>query len=170
MIEIRELKNANDRQHVSALADVLVDCVDGGASVSFMAPFSKESAETFFERALADADTGNRILLAAFLDGRLVGTVQVLLNMPPNQPHRGEIAKLLVIRSARGHGIGRLLMEEAESAARRAGKTLLVLDTASGAAEHIYTQLGWIRLGVIPNYALLPHGGFCDTTVFWKQL
>ncbi len=158
------------RSHLDALAEVLLDCVAGGASVSFMAPFSREDAKAFFENAVPEVAAGRRILLAAFVDSELVGTVQILTAMPPNQPHRGEVAKLLVRRSARSKGVGRRLMEYAEEVALRAGKTLLVLDTASESAEKIYLRLGWTRLGVIPNYALLPDGGFCDTTVFYKQL
>jgi len=170
MIEIRQL-NANDaRQYLSALADVLLDCVEGGASVSFMAGFSKADAQAFFEKVVDGVERGERLLFAAFRDSELVGTVQVLMAMPPNQPHRAEIAKLLVMRSDRGQGAGRLLMEQAEETSRQAGKTLLVLDTADSHAEKLYTSLGWTRLGVIPNYALLPDGRFCDTTVFYKQL
>jgi ribosomal protein S18 acetylase RimI-like enzyme len=170
VLEIRQLTAAEGRQHLSALAAVLLDCVEGGASVGFMAGFSQSDAECFFERVIQEVEQGNRILFAAFLESQLVGTVQVITAMPPNQPHRAEIAKLLVSRSARGLSVGRQLMEQAEEASRIAGKTLLVLDTASGAAEKIYTNLGWTRLGVIPNYALLPDGRFCDTTIFFKQL
>jgi GNAT superfamily N-acetyltransferase len=109
--------------------------------------------------------------LAAFAEGRLVGTVQVNLALPPNQPHRAEIAKLLVHRSARKRGVAQLLMEHAESEARAAGKTLLVLDTVTGGdGERLYARLGWTKVGVIPGYALFPDGRPCDTTVFWKTL
>src|SRR5580700_218360 len=116
MIEIRELSAAEGRQHVAALAEVLRDCVEGGASVSFMAPLPKATAESFFEKTLAGVERGDRILLAAFIDSKLVGTVQILTAMPPNQPHRADIAKLLVLRSARGQGVGARLMERAEAA------------------------------------------------------
>ena len=150
---------------------MLADCVGGGASVSYMAPFSHEQARAEFEEMAAEVERGRRLLLAAFDDGTLVGTVQVILAVPPNQPHRGEIAKLLVHRSARKRGIARQLMEQAESEARAEGKTLLVLDTVTGdPAERLYTRLGWTRVGVIPNYALYPDGRPCDTTVFWKAL
>jgi GNAT superfamily N-acetyltransferase len=120
-----------------------------------MAPFSHEQARAEFEEMAAEVERGRRLLLAAFDDGTLVGTVQVILAVPPNQPHRGEIAKLLVHRSARKRGIARQLMEQAESEARAEGKTLLVLDTVTGdPAERLYTRLGWTRVGVIPNYAL----------------
>jgi GNAT superfamily N-acetyltransferase len=136
-----------------------------------MAPFSHEQARAEFEEMAAEVERGRRLLLAAFDDGTLVGTVQVILAVPPNQPHRGEIAKLLVHRSARKRGIARQLMEQAESEARAEGKTLLVLDTVTGdPAERLYTRLGWTRVGVIPNYALYPDGRPCDTTVFWKAL
>ena len=120
----------------------------------------------------AEVEQGRRLLLAAFADGELVGTVQVILALPPNQPHRGEIAKLLVHRSARRRGIAQLLMERAEAEARAEGKTLLVLDTVTGDdnAERLYERLGWTRVGVIPGYALYPDGRPCDTTVFWKSL
>jgi len=149
---------------------VLQDCVEGGASVSYMAPFSHDDARKAFAPLVADVREGRKLVFAAFAGGEVVGTVQLILAMPPNQLHRGEIAKLLVRRSARGRGVGRLLMERAETDALAVGKTLLVLDTAHDHAERLYTSLGWNRLGVIPNYALLPDGGSCDTVVFWKSL
>jgi len=171
MLEIRRLTAPEARQHLAALAEVLVDCVEGGASVSFMAPFPKADAESFFEKVVEGVERGNRILLGAFIDSQLVGTVQILIATPPNQPHRADIAKLLVRRSARGQGVGARLMEHAQEASRLAGKTLLVLDTATGdSAERLYTRLGWNRVGVIPKYALYPDGTFCDTTFFWKQV
>jgi GNAT superfamily N-acetyltransferase len=119
----------------------------------------------------AEVEAGRRLLVAAFVDGRVVGTVQVILALPPNQPHRGEITKLLVHRSARGRGIAELLMAHAESAAHAEGKTLLVLDAVTGGdAERLYARLGWTRVGVIPGYALFPDGRPCDTTYFWKKL
>ena len=150
---------------------MLVDCVAGGASVSYMAPFSHEHARDAFEAVAVDVEQGRRLVLAAFVDGDLVGTVQVVLAMPPNQPHRAEIAKLLVHHSARRRGIAQLLMESAEAEARMEGKTLLVLDTVTGDdAERLYERLEWTRVGVIPGYALYPDGRPCDTTVFWKAL
>jgi GNAT superfamily N-acetyltransferase len=171
MIAIRNLTASEAREHVAALADVLLDCVAGGASVSFMASLTPADAKTFFENTALQVERGERILLAAFDHQHLIGTVQVILAMPPNQPHRAKIAKLLVHRSARGQGIGQLLMKEAESAARRAGKTLLVLDTATGGdAERLYHRSGWTRAGVIPNYARFPDGSPGDTTIFWKDI
>jgi GNAT superfamily N-acetyltransferase len=170
-IEIRSLGVTEVHEQLDGLAAVLVDCVAGGASVSYMAPFSHEQARGVFETVAADVEQGRRLLLAAFANGDLVGTVQVILALPPNQPHRAEIAKLLVHRSARRRGIAQLLMERAEAEARAEGKTLLVLDTVTGDnAERLYSRLGWTRVGVIPGYALYPDGRPCDTTVFWKAL
>ena len=157
---------------VRGLADVLVDCVEGGASVSFMLPLERERAEAFWVDMLESASRGERIVLVAQADesGAVVGTVQVILTAPENQPHRGEIAKMLVPRHARRRGLGAALMQAAEAAALEAGKTLLVLDTASADAERLYHRLGWTRVGMIPGYALWPDGGLVDTTVFYKQL
>jgi ribosomal protein S18 acetylase RimI-like enzyme len=150
---------------------VLVDCVEGGASVGFMWPFSRTDARAFFEGVAAEVEQGRRLLVAAFDDGELMGTVQVILALPPNQPHRGEITKLLVHRSARRRGVARMLMEQAEAEARAEGKTLLVLDAVTGDdAERLYERLGWTKVGVIPGYALYPDGRVCDTTYFWKGL
>ncbi len=170
-IEIRRLAPAEVQAYLDGLADVLVDCVAGGASVSYLAPFSHDDARGVFEAFGVEVEQGRRLLLAAFADGELVGTVQVVLAVPPNQPHRAEIAKLLVHRAARRRGIARLLMESAEVHALAEGKTLLVLDTVTGDnAERLYERLGWNRVGVIPGYALFPDGTPCDTTVFWKSL
>ena len=159
------------KTQLDGLAAVLVDCVAGGASVSYMAPFSHEQARGVFDVVAEEVERGRRLLLAAFLNGDVVGTVQVVLALPPNQPHRAEIAKLLVRRSARRRGIAELLMERAEAEARVEGKTLLVLDTVTGDdAERLYERLGWTKVGVIPGYALYPDGRPCDTTVFWKAL
>jgi len=170
-IEIRCLASTDLHEHLDALAAVLQDCVAGGASVSYMAPFSHEQARAAFAAVAVEVEQDRRLLLAAFADGDLIGTVQVMLALPPNQPHRAEIAKLLVHRSARRRGVARLLMEHAEAEARAEGKTLLVLDTVTGdPAERLYERLGWTRVGVIPGYALYPDGRPCDTTVFWKRL
>ena len=169
-IETRRLDAAAARAHLDGLAAVLEDCVAGGASIRYLAPFSHEQARGAFEAVADDVELGRRVLLAAFADGEVVGTVQVALAMQPNSPHRGEIVQLLVHRSARGRGIGRLLMEQAEVEARAAGKTLLVLDTASDEAVRLYERLGWTKVGVIPDYALYPDGRPCDTTIFWKNV
>jgi GNAT superfamily N-acetyltransferase len=157
---------------IEALADVLIDCVEGGASVSFMAPLSRDRAIAFWRGMFDSASRGERLVLVAE-DGQLgvIGTVQVILSMPDNQPHRAEVAKMLVRRDARRRGLGAALMRAAEAAARSAGRTLLVLDTATGGdAERLYARLGWQRGGAIPGYALLPHGGLCGTTVFYREL
>ena len=170
-VEVRRLGAAEIRDRLDGLATVLADCVEGGASVSFMAPFSHEDARGVFSGYADDVERGGRILLAAFADGEVVGTVQVILALPPNQPHRGEIAKLLVHRSARRRGVAARLMEVAEAEARAAGKTLLLLDTVTGdAAERLYERMGWNRVGVVPNFALYPDGRPCSTTFFWKAL
>jgi GNAT superfamily N-acetyltransferase len=159
------------RAQLDGLANVLADCVAGGASVSYLAPFSHDDARDAFDGFAAEVERGRRLLLAAFADCEPVGTVQVILAVPPNQPHRGEIAKLLVHRSARGRGIAQRLMERAEAEARTEGKTLLVLDTVTGdGAERLYERLDWTKVGVIPGYALYPDGRPCDATVFWKSL
>ncbi len=170
-IEIRRLASTDLHDQIDGLAAVLADCVAGGASVRYMAPFSQEQARGAFEAVALDVEQGRRLLLAAFAGEELVGTVQVLLAMQPNSPHRAEIAQLLVHRSVRRRGIAQLLMESAEEEARAEGKTLLVLDTVTGDdAERLYERLGWTKVGVIPGYALYPDGRPCDTTVFCKSL
>jgi GNAT superfamily N-acetyltransferase len=170
-IEIRRLAPVELHQQLDALAGVLLDCVAGGASVSYMAPFSHEDARAAFEGFAAEVEQGRRLLLAAFAGGELVGTVQVILALPPNQPHRAEIAKLLVHRSARRRGIAELLMERAEAEARAEGKTLLLLDAVTGGdAARLYERMGWTTVGVVPGFALYPDGRPCDTTFFWKSL
>jgi GNAT superfamily N-acetyltransferase len=155
---------------IHELADVLVDCVEGGASVSFMLPFGRDDAVAYFEKVIASVARDETALVAAKLNGHIVGTVQLGLDMPPNQPHRADIKKLLVHRSARNHGVGAALMACAETEAKARGRTLLILDTAGAEAERLYVRTGWQRVGVIPDYAMWPGGGFCDTTYFWKKL
>jgi GNAT superfamily N-acetyltransferase len=154
-----------------ALTDILLDCVDGGASVSFMAPLSRDKAQAFWRGVLESMARGERIVLVARDDqGRISGTVQVVVAQPENQPHRADVAKMLVHRRARRQGLGQALMRAAETEALKARKTLLVLDTASDAAERLYTRAGWIECGRIPGYALLPNGQPCATAYFYKQL
>jgi GNAT superfamily N-acetyltransferase len=156
-----------------ALADVLLDCVEGGASVSFLHPLPREKALAFWEKGLAAAEVGERIVLVAEAPetGAVDGTVQLLLALPENQPHRADVAKMLVHRRARRHGVGEALMRAAEGAAREAGRTLLVLDAVTGGdAWRLYARLGWQRVGDIPSYALFPKGGLCSTTVFYRDL
>ncbi|MGQ0621794.1 MAG: GNAT family N-acetyltransferase [Panacagrimonas sp.] len=158
---------------VEALVEVLLDCVEGGASVGFMHPLSRARARAFWQNALASATRGERIVLVAedVGSGTLVGTVQLVLAMPDNHPHRADVAKMQVHRRARRRGLGAALMRAVEAAARDAGRTLLVLDTVTGGdAERLYAGLGWQRCGVIPGYALWPQGGLCSTTVFYRQL
>lgn len=169
--EIVELDAAGAKAAVGELARVLADCVDGGASVSFMPPFGQREAEAFFENVAGEVANGKTILLAAKVDGRIQGTVQLGLDTPPNQPHRGDVKKLLVHRAARKAGLAAALMQEIESAARKRGRWLLVLDTVKdGDGERVYTRMGWQRTGIIPDYALFPDGSLCDTVVFWKKV
>jgi ribosomal protein S18 acetylase RimI-like enzyme len=135
-----------------------------------MLPYSHDDAAKFFEKVIASVARGETVLVAARLNGRIVGAVQLGLDMPPNQPHRGDIRKLLVHRAARRYGIGAALMDRAEAEAKARGRTLLVLDTASGDAERLYQRRGWQRVGVVPDYAMWPGGGFCDTTFYWKRI
>lgn len=171
MVQIRALSVEEVQVRLSQLAEVLRDCVEGGASVSFLLPFTQSDAEAFFASLIPSIERNERILLAAFLDNVIVGTLQIILATPPNQPHRAELAKMLVHRRARRKGIAAQLLEQAERTAREAGKTLLNMDTVTGGdAERLYQRHGWTKAGVIPNYALMPDGTPCDTTIFWKQL
>jgi GNAT superfamily N-acetyltransferase len=155
---------------LQSLADVLIDCVEGGASVSFMHPLSMTRALAFWQRVADDVSAGGRVLLVAEDASGIVGTVQLVLEQPENQPHRADLAKMLVHRRARRRGLGEALMRAAEDTARECGKSLLVLDTASGDAERLYARAGWQRVGAIPGYALLPHGGLCATSYFYRVL
>jgi GNAT superfamily N-acetyltransferase len=166
---VRRLSAVTDAQ-VQGLAELLIDCVEGGASVSFMHPLSMAKALDFWRQVAGGVAQGERALLVAEDAQGPVGTVQLVFGQPENQPHRADLSKMLVHRRARRRGLGAALLREAESVARDCGKTLLVLDTASGDAERLYARLGWQRCGVIPGYALLPHGGFCDTTYFYRTL
>ena len=170
---VRPLVAPEARERVPELSAVLIDCVEGGASVSFMAPLTRERADAFWCRVAEGVAANDRLLLVAddFASGEIVGTVQVLFARPENQPHRGDVAKLLVRRSARSRGLGARLMRAAEEAALAAGRTLLVLDTVTGGdAERLYERLGWTRVGVVPDYALWPDGRPCATTFFYKRL
>jgi GNAT superfamily N-acetyltransferase len=166
---IRRLHTVGEA-HVLGLAELLVDCVDGGASVSFMHPLSPAKASDFWGRVAEEVARGRRALLVAEDARGVAGTVQLILDQPENQPHRADLSKMLVHRRARRLGLGEALLRAAERLARECGKSLLVLDTASGDAERLYARLGWQRSGVIPGYALWPRGGLCDTTVFYRTL
>jgi GNAT superfamily N-acetyltransferase len=170
-VTIRSLSPKEAAEQVGALSAVLIDCVEGGASVSFMLPMTRDKAERFWRGVAEGVAAGERILLVAEEGGEIVGTVQVVLTQPENQPHRADISKMLVHHKARKRGMGAALMLAAEEAAARMGKTVLVLDTVTGSdGERLYMRLGWQRVGVIPNYALWPQGGLCDTTYFHKQI
>ncbi len=166
---VRRLAVLTDAQ-AHALAELLIDCVDGGASVSFMHPLPLAKALAYWRGVADSVARGERVLLVAEDADGIAGTVQVMLDMPENQPHRADVMKMLVHRRARRRGLGAALMQAAERAAGDCGKSLLVLDTASADAERLYARLGWQRSGVIPGYALLPQGGLCNTTYFYRVL
>lgn len=169
-LTVRPLGADEAAARVGQLAEVLLDCVEGGASVSFMLPLGRDKAVGFWEGVAGAVARGERTLVVAEDAHGILGTVQLITDMPDNQPHRADVAKLLVQRRARGLGVGRRLMEAAEDAARAQGRNLLVLDTANAAAERLYERLGWQRVGVVPDYALLPHGGLCATAFYYKKL
>jgi GNAT superfamily N-acetyltransferase len=156
---------------IASLANLLIETVAAGGSVSFMHPLAPEVAAGFWTKSLAAADDGGRVVLGAMDDGEVVGTVTLLLDFPPNQPHRAEIAKMMTRLSHRGRGAGRALMLEAERIAVERGRTLLMLDTAvEEGAGPFYERLGFVRAGVIPDYAYKPHGGLCGTIFYWKRI
>jgi GNAT superfamily N-acetyltransferase len=160
-----------DEAQIHALADVLIDCVEGGASVSFMHPLTRDRAEAFWRGVAQGVAAGTRALLVAEDAQGLCGTVQLVFDLPENQPHRADLAKMLVHRRARRQGLGAALMRAAEATARECGKTLLVLDAVTnGDAARLYERLGWVRVGDIPGYALMPRGEPCGTTVFYRNL
>jgi len=168
-----EVVRALDARTIDALAEVLYDCVHGGASVSFMHPFPIGEARDYWSTLAPRVAAGAVTLLAArdSEGGRIIGTAQLVPVATPNQPHRADVSKVLVHREARGHGVATALMKAIEDEAVALGRNLLVLDTVTGGdAERLYSRLGWQVVGVIPNYALMPDGAFCDTTVLWKQL
>jgi GNAT superfamily N-acetyltransferase len=169
-VRIHRLHPLGERE-IQGLSEVLMDCVEGGASVSFMLPFPREKAASYWRGLSGDVLAGKRIVLAAEdSDGRFLGTVSVVLDLPENQPHRGDVSKMLVHRRARRTGVGAKLLEAAEACAAQAGRSLLVLDTASDDAERLYERAGWQRCGRIPYYALMPDGAPCATTVYFKLL
>jgi len=168
-ITIRRLQ-AIDEPRLEQLADVLIDCVEGGASVSFMQPMTRAKALAFWRRVDEGTARGERALLVAEDAQGVVGTVQLVLDLPENQPHRADLSKLLVHRRARRRGVAEALMREAETLARDCGRSLLVLDTASDTAARLYARLGWIECGTVPRYALLPDGDPCATIFFYRDL
>jgi GNAT superfamily N-acetyltransferase len=166
--DIVVLDGAVDETALDQLASVLVDCVEGGASVSFMSPFSQGDGLAFFRKVVGSVAAGDTVLLAARLDGQIVGTVQLGLDTPPNQPHRADVKKMLVHRRVRGRGIGAALMARVEQEARQRGRWLLVLDTVPGENGHrLYTRAGWTQTGIVPDYV---DGRLCDTAIMWKRL
>ncbi len=171
-LKLRQLDAPVADASIAALADVLLDCVDGGASVGFMAPLARSRALAFWRGVADGVARGERKLLVA-LDAqeRIVGTVQLVLAAPDNQQHRADVAKLLVRRAVRRQGIAHRLLAAVEAAALAMGRTVLVLDTVTGGdAERVYERAGWCRVGVVPRYALMPAGDFCSTTFFYKLL
>jgi GNAT superfamily N-acetyltransferase len=168
-VSVRRLSTVSGAD-LDGLADVLVDCVEGGASVSFMAPLTRRRARAFWAGIADDVARGDRALIVADDESGVVGTVQLALALPENQPHRADLVKILVHRRARRRGVGEALLRAAEETARDLGRTLLVLDTASAEAERLYVRAGWERVGAIPDYALLPQGGLADTVVYYRRL
>jgi GNAT superfamily N-acetyltransferase len=160
-----------DALAIEALSDVLIDCVEAGASVSFMHPLTRERATAFWRTVADGVAAGQRALIVAEDAEGICGTVQLIFDLPENQPHRADLAKMLVHRRARRRGLGAALMRAAEDTARDSGKTLLVLDAVTdGDAARLYARLGWVRAGDIPDYALFPQGGYCSTTFFYRRL
>jgi GNAT superfamily N-acetyltransferase len=160
-----------DERSLAGLIEVLMDCVEGGASVSFMWPMTRAKAESFWRSVADGLARGDRALVIAQDDnGDILGTAQAIWASPENQPHRADIAKMLVHRRARRLGVGAAVLAAAERAALDAGRTLLVLDTASAEAERLYERGGWQRVGTVPRYALMPDGPFCKTVIFYKDL
>lgn len=163
--------HAPDETHVEQLAEVLVDCVQGGASIGFMHPLTHDRAVAFWRRVADDAAAGRRALLVAEGALGVCGTVQLLLDLPENQPHRADLSKMLVHRRARRQGLGAALMRGAEHTARECGRTLLVLDAVTGGdAARLYERLGWVRVGEVPDFALFPDGALCSTTYYYRRL
>ncbi|MEJ0088023.1 MAG: GNAT family N-acetyltransferase [Pseudomonadota bacterium] len=169
-VAVRKLEVVTSREF-AGLCDLLIDCVEGGASVSFMQPMTMPKAADFWREVAGGVSRGERVLVVAEdVHGTIVGTAQAVWPVAENQPHRADVEKMLVLRRARGKGVGALLLAAVEKAARDAGRTLLVLDTASAAAERLYERGGWQRVGIIPKYALMPDGPLCDTVFFYKDL
>ena len=170
-MDIRLLDGVEAEAAIPGLCALLADGIEDNASMGFMAPYDAEAVTAFWRQVAAGVAAGSVILAIAEEDGVLVGTVQAGLAQKPNQLHRGDVMKPIVLRAFRGRGISRRLMEALEAECRKRDRWLLVLDTATGsAAEAIYPRLGWNRVGVVPDYALYPEGGYCDTTFFYKRL
>ena len=171
-LQIKTLTRDDILTHLDALADILDNCVNGGASVSFMLPFSTEKARAFWQGIAGSVERNERVVLAC-IDSQddVIGTVQLITDQPENQPHRADVAKLLVHEKARRKGAAMALMEELEVQARARGISVLVLDTSTGSgAETFYQRAGWQKVGEIPRYALMPDGAMTATSVFCKFL
>jgi len=168
---VRVLDADEALRRLDELSAALIDSVEGGASVGFLAPITRAKAEPYWRSVIEGvAAGGRRLLVAEDTAGGLLGTVQLVFAAPENQPHRADVSKLLVLRSARRRGIGEALMRAAEAEALAAGRTVLVLDTATAEAERVYERTGWTRLGALPDYALMPDGSLCDTVFYYKRL
>jgi ribosomal protein S18 acetylase RimI-like enzyme len=168
-IQIQALQSSPDI--CEALGEILVETVANGGSVSFMHPLPRQDAEAFWKDSLASAACGERIVLGAFDGSALIGTVTLLLGLPPNQPHRAEIAKMMTRLSHRHRGVATALMHAGEKLAIERGRTLLVLDTAvDDGASGLYEKLGFQLTGIIPDYALKPRGGLTGTMIYWKRI
>jgi GNAT superfamily N-acetyltransferase len=170
-IVVRALDTAAAASGARALGRLLKACVDDGASVSFMPPFELADAETFYGRRAKDIAAGKRVVLVAWLDGVMAGTVMLDLDTPPNQPHRLDLQKMLVSPNMRRRGIARVLLQAAETEARAAGRWLMVLDTTTGSAgDAVYRSMGWLEVGSIPDFAYNPDGSLSGTTLFYKKI
>lgn len=165
---VARLSPSDIDEHLEDLCRVLVDCVAGGAAISFMAPLDHDTAVRFWVDDIKPAiETWDRHLFGAFDEGHLIGSVQLLVNMPPNQPHRAEIAKMIVHPDRRGRGLGKALMRAALASAKDAGKTLVTLDTRTGdVAESLYKSIGFEKTGVVPDFAFDPDGQARHSTTF----
>lgn len=163
--------NRLDESQTAQLADVLIDCVESGASVGFMLPLSRERALAFWRGVADSVNAGKRAILIAEDEQGICGTVQLVFDLPDNQPHRADLVKMLVHRRARRKGLAAALLSAAETTARDCGKTVLVLDAVTdGDAARLYARMGWVRVGDVPNFALMPDGVPCSTTYFYRDL
>jgi GNAT superfamily N-acetyltransferase len=170
-MKIRRVAPAGAHDCVEALADILIDCVEGGASVGFMLPIERAVATAFWRKVADGVAAGERVLLVAEDALGIVGTVQLILALPPNQPHRGDVVKMLVHRRARRQGVAERLLDALDEEARKEGRDVLVLDAVTGGdAERLYMRTGWQVAGSVPKYALMPAGGYCATTFMYKNL
>ncbi len=171
-VEIRTLTAQEIGAHLDALSNVLIDCVESGASVSFLLPMTRDKADQFWNQIRDGVERGTHHLHVAEISSLgIIGTVLLIAAAAENQPHRADIAKMLVHRRARRRGVGQALMAAVEQTAMRVNKKVLVLDTVTGSAgDHLYLKIGWTRVGEIPDYALYPDGSLCPTSVFYKVL